>query len=248
MNALLQVLWWVPLPLLVALIGVMFWRHSIRFFPWFFVYVVFTTLVTILRFVLFVLFKHKSYAYVYWYSDAGSALLGVFAMYEVFRSVSYKLIRGSWINALFPAIVICTLVLTLLRTRAVDTDLETTMMWMVAGQMCARIIEVAMFLLLLIFVAVLGLRWREHQFGVTAGFGVYAAFALLASTKYYEIGSRFNLWWSVISVVSYTVAVLIWLWYFSTPIKAVVSSSDEPPLSLQDLERYKDIARRMPHP
>ena len=32
-----------------------------------------------------------------------------------------------------------------------------------------------MFLLLLIFVAILGLRWRAHQFGISAGFGIYAA-------------------------------------------------------------------------
>jgi hypothetical protein len=223
----------------------MFRRQSIRFFPWFFVYVSYTVLATTLRFVLL---HREIYPYVYWYSDAGSAVLGIIVMYEVFRSVSYKLIPRSWVNALFPVTVIGTLILTFLRTRAVDTDLNTTMTWMIGGQMCARIIEVAMFLLLLIFVAVLGLRWREHQFGISAGFGIYSAFALLASTKYYEIGSRFNLWWSVISVVSYTVAVLLWLWYFSTPIAAEVQSSDEPPLSLQDLERYKDIARRVSRP
>jgi len=245
MEAILQVLWWAPLPMLVVLLGLMFWRHSIRFFPWFFIYVFYTALATILRFVLR---NHEIYPYLYWYSDAGSAVLGIIVMYEVFRSVSYKLIRRLWVNAIFPVTVISTLILTFLRTRAVDTDLNTTMTWMIAGQMCARIIEVAMFLLLLVFVAVLGLRWREHQFGISAGFGIYAAFALLASTKYYEIGSRFNLWWSVISVVSYTGAVLIWLWYFSTPIKAEAPSSEQPPLSLQDLERYKDIARRAPRP
>src|SRR5689334_19982940 len=152
MDALLQVLWWVPLPILVVLLGVMFWRHSIRAFPWFFVYVFYTVLATILRFALR---NHEIYPYVYWYSDAGSAVLGIIVMYEVFRSVSYKLISRSWVNALFPATVICTLILTFLRTRAVDTDLNTIMAWMIGGQMSARIIEVAMFLLLLIFVAVL---------------------------------------------------------------------------------------------
>jgi len=243
MDALLQILWWATLPLLVVLLGVMFRRHSFSSFPWFFIYVFYTVLASIVRFVLR---NHEIYPYVYWYSDAGSAVLGITVMYEVFRSVSYKLIRRSWGSAIFPVIVIGTLLLTLLRARAVETDLNTVMTWMIGGQMCARINEVAMFLLLLVFVAVLGLRWRQHQFGICAGFGIYSAFALLASTKYYEIGSRFNLWWSVISVVSYTVAVLIWLWYFSSPVGAEPPSSDEPPLSLQDLERYKDIARRVP--
>jgi hypothetical protein len=244
MDALLQILWWATLPLLVVLFGVMYWRHSFCSFPWFFIYVSYTVLASIVRFVLR---NHEIYPYVYWYSDAGSALLGIIVMYEVFRRVSHKLIPRLWGNALFPVTVIGTLILTFLRTRAVDTDLNTTMTWMIGGQMCARIIEVAMFLMLLIFVAVLGLRWREHQFGITAGFGIYAACALLASTKFYEIGSKFYLVWSVISVVSYTVAVLIWLWYFKSPVAGEPPSSDEPPLSLQDLERYKDIARRVPH-
>ena len=102
MEALLQVLWWVPLPLLVVLLGVMFWRHSIRVFPWFFIYVFYTVLATILRFVLR---NHEIYARVYWFSDAGSALLGIIVMYEVFRSVSHKLIPRLWVNAIFPATV-----------------------------------------------------------------------------------------------------------------------------------------------
>jgi len=245
MAILLQVLWWATLPLLAVLLGLMVWRRSIRFFPWFFAYVLYAVLAAIVRFVLR---NHEIYPYVYWYSDAVYAVLGIIVMYEVFRRVSYKLIRRVWVNAIFPTTVIGTLVLTILRTRAVNTNLNSTMAWIIGGEMCARIIEVSMFLLLLLFVAVLGLRWRDHEFGLSAGFGIYAAFSLLASTKYYEIGSEFILSWSVISVVSYTVSVLIWLWYFSTSVKAVVPSSDEPPLSLQDLERYRDIARRVPRP
>jgi hypothetical protein len=229
--------------MLGVLLGLMFWRHSIRSFPWFFAYVLYAVAAAITRFVLR---HHDVYPYVFWYSDVGYAAIGIAVMYEVFRSVSHKLISHFWADAVFPVIVIATLVLTYLRTRAVDTDLNLTMAWFVGIEMGARIIEVTMFLLLLIFVAILGLRWRAHQFGISAGFGIYAAVLLLASTKYYEIGSRFNLRWSVISVVAYTVAVLIWLWYFSTPIAVEAASSDEPPLSLQDLERYKDIARRVP--
>src|SRR3954451_14066487 len=98
MDAVLQLLWWVPLPALVVLLGLMFWHHSIRSFPWFFFYVFYTALATILRFALI----HRAiYPYVYWYSDAGSAVLGMIVMYEVFRKVSYKLIPQLWVNAIF---------------------------------------------------------------------------------------------------------------------------------------------------
>jgi len=243
MDILSQVLWWATFPMLVVLLGFMFRHHSIRSFPWFSAYVLYALLAAVLRFVLL---HHRIYPYVYWYTDVGYALVGIAVMYEVFRSVSKKLIPPFWSTAIFPVIVIGTLILTFLRTRAVDTDLNSTMAWFVGIEMCARIVEVAMFLLLLMFVAILGLRWRAHQFGISAGFGIYAAFSLLASTKYYENGSKFILSWALISVVSYTVTVLIWLWYFSNPVEAEAARSDEPPLSLQDLERYKEIARRMP--
>src|ERR1041384_7333124 len=236
MDILSNVLWWATLPMLVVLLGLMFWRHSVRSFPWFFTYVLYAVLAAIARFIL----RHNEiYPYVYWYSDVGYAVIGIAVMYEVFRIVSQKLIARFWANTIFSVIVIGTLILTYLRTRAVDTHLNPTMTWFVGIEMGARIIEVAMFLLLLIFVAVLGLRWRAHQFGISAGFGIYAAVSLLASTKYYEIGSKLVLAWALMSVVSYTVIVLIWLWYFSTPIAVEAPSSDEPPLSLQDLERYK---------
>jgi hypothetical protein len=95
---------------------------------------------------------------------------------------------------------------------------------------------------------IFGLRWRQQDFGVSAGFGLYSTFALFGSTKFSEIGTTFVFWWSVLSVVSYNVAVLIWLWYFSTPIKAEIPRSEEPPLSLQDLERYRNIARKVRRP
>src|SRR4051812_12755477 len=119
MDILLQVLWWVPLPMLAVLLGLMFWRHSVRFFPWFFVYVSYTLLATILRLVLR---NHEIYPYIYWSSDAGSAVLGIIVMYEVFRSVIGRLIQQWKVNAIFPFIVILTLGLTFLRTRAANTD------------------------------------------------------------------------------------------------------------------------------
>ena len=97
-------------------------------------------------------------------------------------------------------------------------------------------------------VTLFGLRWRQHYFGISAGYGIYATVNLFTTTKYYEFGTEFTFLWSVVSLVSYTVAILIWLWYFSTPIAAETPRSPGPPLSLEDMERYKQIVRKTPRP
>lgn len=120
--------------------------------------------------------------------------------------------------------------------------------WVVGVELGLRFIQVLMFLMLFVLVALFGVRWRQHHFGISAGYGIYAAVSLFTTTKYYESGTRFTFLWGWVSVITYTIAVLIWLWYFKTPVAVEVQSSEQPPLSLQDLERYKDLARRVPYP
>jgi hypothetical protein len=246
MNLLLQALWWGSLPVLGIVLGCMIVRGSHKNFPRFFVYIVYAVATGVLRFV--VSGHLPLYAYVYWATDAGYAVLGIAVMYEALTSTFQNLGHRSRLRLLFAAIVLLTLSLTAILTATTRNDLTRTMALIVGAEMGTRLVEVAMFVLLLVATPVLGLRWRQHAFGICAGFGIYSTCALLASTKYYEIGSRFNFLWSVISVVSYTVAVLIWLWYFSTPIPADATNSEQPPLSLSALERYKEIARRVPRP
>ena len=238
--------WWVALPLLALVFWAMLAKGSWKMLPWFFAYITYAVSTDILRFTVS---SHRvAYSYVYWASEAGYAVLGIAVMYEVVSGVFQNIHRTLWFRLTFIVAVTITFVLAISRTMAARNDLNGIMTWIVGGEMGVRVVEVAVFVLMVAMVALLGLRWRQHQFGICAGFGIYSSCALLASTKYYEIGSKFNFWFSVISVVSYTVAVLIWLWYFSTPIKVVAKSSEQPPLSLQDLERYKDIARRVSRP
>lgn len=238
--------WWGPLPLQVVLLWLMIRRGSLAVFPWFFTYTAYSVLATGVRFAL--RNNDPVYPYVYWGSEAVYAFLGIAVMYEVFSGVFGRLGRLWWFRPIFPLTALLTLGLTVHLTRITQTDLNTEMTWIVGGEMAARILQVAMFVLMTVLVGLFGLRWRQLQFGISAGFGVYATAALFASTKYYEIGSDFIFWWSVISVVSYTMAVLIWLFYFSTPIKAEKQRSEEPPLSLPALERYKEILRRAQRP
>jgi hypothetical protein len=241
------ILSYAPFFLQVLLLYVLARGKAYRTFPWFFAYTLFSILAMAARFAVR---NHEvTYFYLYWTTDALYSLLGGFVMYEVCRGVFRNLGRTWWVRVIFPVLVGIAVVLTLGRTGKQLPGAEETMMtWVVGAELGLRFLQVLMFLMLIALVALFGVQWRQHHFGISSGYGIYAAVNLLTTTKYYESGTKFTFLWGWVSVITYTVAVLIWLWYFNTPIKAEASSSEQPPLSLQDLERYKDIARRMPRP
>jgi hypothetical protein len=216
--------------------------RAFKFYPAFFTYTLFSVIATSSRYAVFR--NQDVYFYVYWVTEAIYAILGIAVIYEVYRHVFKNLLRARWFRAVFPIVLVGTLALTLSKTGALFSGEGWVMPAIVASEMGVRLLQVALFIVLTGLIRLLGLLWRQHDFGISAGFGLYSTFALFGSTKFSEIGTTFAFWWSVLSVVSYNVAVLIWLWYFSTPIKIQIPRSEESPLSLQDLERYRNIVRK----
>ena len=246
MSMLQQVLWWIVLPLQVWLLWQMIRTHAYKTYPCFFAYTLFSVIATSLRYA--VRSQEEFYFYVYWATEAIYALLGIAVIYEVYRHVFKNLLRARWFRIVFPVAVVATLILTASKTDTFSSAEGWVMRPIVISEMGVRLLQVALFVVLTVLIRLLGLHWRQHDFGISDGFGLYSTFALFASTKFSEIGTTFAFWWSVLSVMSYNVAVLVWLWYFSTPIKIETRSSEESPLSLQDLERYRSIARKARHP
>jgi hypothetical protein len=235
-----------PLVLQLLLLWVLVRAKAQVNFPCFFAYTLFSVLATTIRFAVR---NHTAiYFYVYWITDATYSILGIVVLYEVCRGVFRNLGRALWARAIFPLMVATTIVLTLARTQVPIAEAHHVLAFVVEAELGVRFLQVLMFLMLVILVSLFGLRWRQHHFGISAGYGIYASVNLFTTTKYYESGTNFTFLWGWISVITYTVAVLIWLWYFSTPIKAEAPSSEQPPLSLQALEQYKEIARRVPRP
>ena len=119
------------------------------------------------------------------------------------------------------------------------------MLFIAIGETAVRFVQVLVFAGLVSSVALLGLRWRQYSFGIATGFGVYSTVALLMTTKFSDFGTKFIPLWSLTSLVAYSVAVLIWIWFFSVPQKAETPSSELSAPSPGDLKQYKDALRRM---
>ncbi len=190
---------------------------------------------------------HPYYA-TYWITEAGYDLLGILVMYEVHRAVLGNLARAWWLRLIFPAVLIAGIGLSLARAHAVPSrvgGLGLLFYYIVVGEIAVRFVQVLVFAGLVTLVPLLGLRWRQYPFGVATGFGLYATVALVTTAKFSDFGTRFIFLWGVTSLVAYSVAVLIWIWFFSVPQKAEDPNPELSAPSPGDLKQYKDAMRRM---
>jgi hypothetical protein len=189
--------------------------------------------------------RRDLYFMVYWTTEAGYDLLGILVMYEVFRSASVKLIRAWWTEVIFILVLFISVGLALARTHDSQSHINTIPSYILTGEIAVRFVQVLIFAGLVTLTPLLGLRWRQYSFGIATGFGLYATVMLLTTTKFSDFGTRFKLLWGITSLVAYSVAVLIWIWFFSAPQKGEASSSTLSVPSPGDLKQYKDALRRM---
>ena len=213
-------LWYVPSALLALLLFLMIRNRVHRVCPWFFAYVVFGVGAGVARFAV----RNYQHAYytTYWTSEAIYCVLGILAMYEVFRAVLRTLTHSGWFQLIFPSVVIVGVVLSLARAHAVPPRVNGLLVYIVTGEIAVRFVQVLSVILTLI--PLLGLRGQRYPLGVAAGFGLYSTAALLITAKVSDFGTRYAFLWSVVSVATYSMALLIWIWAFRLP-------QGEPPTS-----------------
>ncbi|HEY1465131.1 MAG TPA: hypothetical protein VGF44_17075 [Terriglobales bacterium] len=245
MNVLTDIFWWGAMPLQAVLLVFFVRNHFIKSFPAFFVYTCFSLLTGIGRLILTLTHTVKLYFFFYWSTEAIYALLGIAVLYEVYKAVFGNLKRASWFRAIFPVAVVGALALTFLHAPGLFSGPQSTLNVITASEMAVRMLQVGLFVILIGSVALFGLRWRQQAFGISAGYGIYASVCLLASTKLYEIGTNFEQVWGIATVLSYTIAGLIWVWFFSSKPEPPKRRADPPPLSARDLEQYRDAIQKV---
>lgn len=166
-------------------------------------------------------------------------------MYEILRKVLRGLTGIWWTHLIFPAVVAVGVGLSLWRARLVPPQVQGLLACIVVGEIAVRFVEIVVFVGLVGFIALFGFRWRQYPLGIAAGFGLYSTVALLITTRLSDIGTRFTFLWGIISLVAYSLTVLIWIGFFSVPEK------EQPPLDpkvakhyIALLERYLNVLRR----
>jgi hypothetical protein len=239
----LFLLTYIPLVLLVVLLWALVRAHAYRSMPYFFAYAAFAVAADSARFVVHN--HHSAYVATYWITEAVYDVLGILVMYEVLYVVLGRLARAPWAKLILPLLLLSGIGLSLAHRQAVPPRVMGFYVYIVLGEIAVRFVQVLVFAGLVTLVPLIGLRWRQYPFGVATGFGLYATVMLLTTIKFSDFGTRFKLLWGITSLVAYSVAVLIWIWFFSVPQKLETTSAALSGPSPGDLKQYKDALRRM---
>lgn len=239
-----DLLWYIPTLLLLVTVIILLRRGAHRKLPYFFGYCVYGVVADATRFVA--RGRPSFYPWVYWLTEAGYDLMGILVMYEVVRAVVGKIIRSPWTRLVFPALLIVGACASIARASAVPPHFGHGLaFYVIVGEIAVRMVQVLVFAGLVTLVTVVGLRWRQYPFGVATGFGLYATVQLIMTTKFSDFGTKFTFFWSATSLVAYSLAVLIWIWFFSVPQKVETPGSEMSTPSPNELNQYKDALRRM---
>jgi hypothetical protein len=248
MNLFLQC---IPTGLLCVLLFLLLRRRAYKICPWFFVYVAFGAVADVARFV--VRNHPNSYYATYWITEAGYDILGIMVMYELIHTILRGLVRTWWGRLIFPAVVVMGVALSLAHSCATPPQFSGRWaFYIVTGEIAVRCVQAIVFTGLVSVVLILDLRWKQYPFGIAAGFGGYSFVALLMTTKFSDFGTRFTFLWGWTLLVAYSIAVLIWIWFFSAPQEPETPNPNLPgssPEALKrhqaTLEQYLDWLRRM---
>jgi len=218
------IIWWGTPVLMLLIVVAMYHRRLHREFPVFFNYVIFQ----IISFVVeYPLFGRPSYFYVSWTLTALSIAVSfgvlleifkeAFRPYEALRDLSIILFR--WC-ALVVLLVSAMWALTSWNGNQVDSILSVILL----VDRSVRMMQCGLVFFMLLFSEYLVISRKNAVFGISVGFGFYAAVKMLVLTaaNHQTLFTKSVL--GRISSIAYLVSMLIWLVYSVMPVKARVGA------------------------
>jgi hypothetical protein len=231
-------LWVAPHLLQVVLVWLIVRRGLHRQFKWFFSYTVFEIFENAILFPLFhlpAIIPAQIYTRVWFAFLAVSALLRCAVTYEIVRYLSREY---SWLKSVGRAVLRWLIVILLfsaiifaISTHPTHMDNSITFIFYLSDR-SVFFFQSGLLIGLLAFSRILHLRWRAPVFGITLGLGIYASIELITSTISSQFGYVYSL--DFVTMGTYHVCVLIWLFYFLRR---------EPPsgYTLQDLPERSEL-------
>lgn len=213
-----DLLFWVEVVLLIALVALMLWRRLQKEFPFLFGYFVTVTITVTLQrgFLLFVSMFSTKYFYAYWLTEALAVSVSFAVLYEVFLVRLFPSSHTTPIyRYLFPAVIFLGVLLAVIVLVRAPHH-APNMLSAVVGEttLALNFLQVALLLFFFVIVIVMGRGWEWHEFGVALGYGVYALSKLITTA----VRARANYSTTVMDqlpTIGYFAALVIWLIYLS---------------------------------
>jgi hypothetical protein len=217
-RALMYVFWIGPVIILAFVAALMYLRNRRRDFPVFFAYAVFQILVSCLLFASYHL-SYKAYFCVYWSTSAICVVFEFLVIREIFSNLlrPYDGLRslGAVLFRWAAAVLLMIAVISLASGSAGTMD--RLMLSLLALERSVRVMECGLVLFMLLFGAHLGISSEHRVFGISLGFGVFAAVDLIVATLYALFADRVSEGLTFAKSASYMVATLIWAYYVVIP-------------------------------
>jgi len=214
-----NLLLWCTQPILQSAVAVIFWRRKLhKQFPVFFAYL----LVQVANFaIVFPLLPHyKLYFGFFWLGEAVNAVLGFKVIHEIFIDVfrPYHTLKDLG-TLLFKWAGVVMLLVSVVVAFSGSFDQSPLVHAITTLQRSVRIVQLGLILFLLLFSRFLGVSRKQVSFGLSLGFGLFAGMELmLIALNSGGLVRRET--FDLINMVSYNLAILVWLGYSLSP-KAV---------------------------
>ena len=214
-----QFLYWMSLPALAAVAGILVWRRLHREFPLFLGFLLTTEAVGLLRLAAQIA-APRAYPYVYWTSDLAIMMLNFLAVAELlirlfprfyrvrpyrllFSAASSVIIFAGWVTAFESSHRVAAL---LIEARVLD------------------FVMVAMLTFLIALMLLMGREWTRYEFGIAFGFAINAAASLITSAAWVRARYQSTMI-DQLPLIAFDISCLVWLITVSKPKKGTRFSS-----------------------
>src|SRR5262249_18439203 len=223
--------------LAVVLLGRKIWRR----YPLFTGYAWFSFVVCV---VLYFLQEHRRvFFYGYWIEEAISMGLGFAVVYEVFKSLfsaHSALLKLAGLIFRWTALALLVLGVVVILAQLPGATHLSKVVWVL--EEATRIVEVGLLMFLFGASAAFGLHWKQAEFGIALGLGLFVAVQLATVTLRSQPGTQAWYVLNVVSILAFDMSLLVWLGYLLAPER--VTSSGELPQRAQ-LEQWNQAVTEL---
>src|SRR6202163_932463 len=205
---------WCAQPLLQSVLAVILWRRKLhKQFPVFFIFLLAQVVNFAVTFPLWLTGNYNLYFAPFWLGEAVNAVLGFKVIHEIFIDVfrPYHTLKDLG-TLLFKWAGVVMLLVSVVVAFSNSFDQSPLVHAVTTLQRSVRIVQLGLILFMLLFSSFLGVSRKQASFGISLGFGFFAGVELmlmaLNSGGFVRPGNL-----NLINMVTYILAVLVWLGY-----------------------------------
>jgi hypothetical protein len=199
----------IPATILLVLGVILVRRNFYREFPFFFAYIVFAPIATVMR--VSARAHPKPYFVTYWSTEAVFAILALLALNEVFKSMfDLDYAEHWWFKFILPvmAVAIAMLFLGQPLRPTVSARISNAVFSFDLG---VHFLQTIILLLFFVLEKVLGASYDQYEQGIIAGFGISAGFTILVDGLRVHGGAQYTAYFTYVPPIAYILAAAIWL-------------------------------------